>query len=727
MASGIDKGKQSRVFYYRQPLSSLEFNRVFSKTFPPGIYEGGDIEKIDDTTVWIKPISVIIEDSTGDSDIAVRIRTTEDYEFNVAMEPTRPMIIARFTWENSESNYLDFMQVSEQQGSDEFETQIRDLILGKLIFEPDGASYKIATENYIDYTRASRSFANPQEEFLKPFFTVRTPEGELNKDRVYVEGGKVLTTNGLVEFAGQYSPVISPTSNLNRHDYIYLDEDGEIKVQEGTPAETPKTKPFYARKVIAIIKRGKNRNDIKGNDIYGISFAERGEIKSTTILVKDAGAQEFFAKSDGIITIDMALRELWQKAVVIEGRATNLESDTVYKAGTQTITGVKTFSVNPKLLGSGGVLVPSDESHPINKKYYENTETGTGAVILGKYKEDQSEFNQDIYGTKTFTKSPKIPTTPEEDVSAINKKFLDSSASNVLHRTGNENLEGVKTFYEIPRVVRTDGEPVIPTYDSEVIVKSYYDSTGVKLTGAQSIGGVKTFNSSPKVPTNPADGISAINKDFLDSQNSSVVHKTENETIAGEKTFSTVPKLLDGINPLIPTVDSHVVTKKHLDDNVVFYTGNKDQTITGTKTFSKSPKVPTTPEDGDSVINKDFLASASSNVVHRTGNETVNGNKTFLKEIEAPSFYASSSRKVKENIKDANISALEILDKTKIVRYSYINDPDSYLHIGFIAEDTPEILTGKDSNVMALSDVCGVLIKAVQELRQEIEILKGEK
>ncbi|NBL00919.1 MAG: tail fiber domain-containing protein [Erysipelotrichia bacterium] len=98
--------------------------------------------------------------------------------------------------------------------------------------------------------------------------------------------------------------------------------------------------------------------------------------------------------------------------------------------------------------------------------------------------------------------------------------------------------------------------------------------------------------------------------------------------------------------------------------------------------------MPDAPADGNSAINKNFIDGGSSNLVHKTGDETVGGAKTFTSQVKAPSFNASSSRKVKENISDSEDKALDIIKKTKIVRYSYIDDPDSYSHIGFIAEDT---------------------------------------
>lgn len=67
---------------------------------------------------------------------------------------------------------------------------------------------------------------------------------------------------------------------------------------------------------------------------------------------------------------------------------------------------------------------------------------------------------------------------------------------------------------------------------------------------------------------------------------------------------------------------SHVA----IDTNLVHKTGN--ETVYGTKTFVVSPKVPT-PTASDSSTNAANTAWSNSQFVHKTGNETIYGVKTF--------------------------------------------------------------------------------------------------
>lgn len=72
----------------------------------------------------------------------------------------------------------------------------------------------------------------------------------------------------------------------------------------------------------------------------------------------------------------------------------------------------------------------------------------------------------------------------------------------------------------------------------------------VDLTTNQTVGGIKTFSSSPVVPDAANNG-EAVNKGQLDTVDNSAVHKTGNETIGGNKTFT---------SPII--VDSNFVSLK---------------------------------------------------------------------------------------------------------------------------------------------------------------------
>lgn len=90
------------------------------------------------------------------------------------------------------------------------------------------------------------------------------------------------------------------------------------------------------------------------------------------------------------------------------------------------------------------------------------------------------------------------------------------------------------------------------------------------------------------------------------------------------------------------------------------------------------------------------------------------------------SSHRSCSRKMKKDILFYEGSALEVLEKTKIVSFRYIDDPDQILHYGFIAEDTDSALATEFHDRMDYTNCIGLLIRAVQELKQEVDRLKSD-
>jgi hypothetical protein len=81
----------------------------------------------------------------------------------------------------------------------------------------------------------------------------------------------------------------------------------------------------------------------------------------------------------------------------------------------------------------------------------------------------------------------------------------------------------------------------------------------------------------------------------------------------------------------------------------------------------------------------------------------------------------ASSRELKENIEDLSVAeADEALRDLVPVKYNYKADK-AERHVGFIAEDVPELVASKDRKTMSPMNVVGVLTKVVQELERKSE------
>jgi hypothetical protein len=94
--------------------------------------------------------------------------------------------------------------------------------------------------------------------------------------------------------------------------------------------------------------------------------------------------------------------------------------------------------------------------------------------------------------------------------------------------------------------------------------------------------------------------------------------------------------------------------------------------------------------------------------------------------VSAVGFYSSSSKKLKEHIKALEFKALDIINKVNIVSYNFIADENKINKIGFIAEDTDELLSTPNHDSMDTTNTLSLLLKAVQELFAEIKILKAK-
>jgi hypothetical protein len=115
-----------------------------------------------------------------------------------------------------------------------------------------------------------------------------------------------------------------------------------------------------------------------------------------------------------------------------------------------------------------------------------------------------------------------------------------------------------------------------------------------------------------------------------------------------------------------------------------------------------------------------IVICTNSNSAYTNSNIYVDNSNSY---IYANAFFQNSSRKLKTNIENFEDSAIEILSKVDVVKFNYLNDLINP-HIGFIAENTPEELSTKAQNAMDTNSVVGVLIKAVQELNDELNRIK---
>jgi len=81
----------------------------------------------------------------------------------------------------------------------------------------------------------------------------------------------------------------------------------------------------------------------------------------------------------------------------------------------------------------------------------------------------------------------------------------------------------------------------------------------------------------------------------------------------------------------------------------------------------------------------------------------------------------TSSRELKENIAElSGKEAVEALKTLNPVKFNFKADSDKNLHIGFIAEDVPELVATSDRKTLSPMDIVAVLTQALKEQQNTI-------
>ena len=149
MAS-TDNGKQVITFRYQQEGTAEGFNKLLNGVIPTGVISGGDLVRIDNSTVEISPMQMMI----GDGNVIVHVQTTEGARVNVTLG--KPYVIATFNWANLVNNYVSFGASSLV----DIPSNGNAIILGKCEFigEEMGSQF--------DYTRKTWSSSYLNNDFL---------------------------------------------------------------------------------------------------------------------------------------------------------------------------------------------------------------------------------------------------------------------------------------------------------------------------------------------------------------------------------------------------------------------------------------------------------------------------------------------------------------------------------------------------------------------------------
>ncbi len=100
------------------------------------------------------------------------------------------------------------------------------------------------------------------------------------------------------------------------------------------------------------------------------------------------------------------------------------------------------------------------------------------------------------------------------------------------------------------------------------------------------------------------------------------------------------------------------------------------------------------------------------------------GNGKWKGTVTASNITAPSSRALKENIAPFADDALRLVEAIRVMSFNYIADRSKDRRIGFLADETDELFSGRERDRFDLPNTIGVLIRAVQQLGNRLEHLE---
>ena len=338
-----NQGSQSISFAYNEDAVARLFNKIFDKTLPPGLYSGGALARASNTTVSIAPYVALVEDANA-TNIAARIETTTSTVLDLAtiaggntFDATKPYLVIRFGWADQVNCYANIIPVAFSSNPSETDpTKIlpTDVVLGKVIADSSGSPVIISASTPFDTTRQNAAFLVSSEGVAA---SLKVSSSEASSTKVYVSSGIVATGLGLKTVAGGDYPTAGIANTVNgRYDIVWIDDAGAVQVTQGIDSSSPVAPTYTTRRVIAEIRRGAGRTDVKGSDIVQIDPKLLGQVKASEIDLADVGGYitpvtdvNGYSRKD----LESAVQQLFSKWSTTDSEVQSLLANSLISSG----------------------------------------------------------------------------------------------------------------------------------------------------------------------------------------------------------------------------------------------------------------------------------------------------------------------------------------------------------------------------------------------------------
>lgn len=306
------------------------------------------------------------------------------------------------------------------------------------------------------------------------------------------------------------------------------------------------------------------------------------------------------------------------------GSQVPVPADAVLLKGDQTINGIKTFNTAPR--AGINAIQPTRDDEFVSKRYIDTMITQAQNASTGfDYKGD----------------TEPAPLTVDD----LNKVWLDTATGSIKHVVEDLDSPGNYKF-----------ESIAPLSADAVVLTS----------GNQDVGGVKTFNDTPKLGDNTAAAVveneDVTNKAYVDEsiaaaindfatggtvpgggQQSSLAYTNKVNTFEARNVFEKQIEINEN-----PTQDNNAVTLSYMNTQLEpiqndiqqlknnqtganYVTLDSAQTIAGLKTFDVTPRATNKPANDTDLANKAYVDEAVATVGGGGGGQAPSGDVEALK------------------------------------------------------------------------------------------------
>ena len=225
-------GNQEITYEYFEEATAKDFNKKDLDIHPRGVYKGGYLTRVNDSEITLSPFTVEIGDaseqvSVKSSSLAILNSGTLD---SGTISSTTPVIVLRWAFVEQQDNYVEVHAIASVGAA-----QANDIIVGRCVFSG-------ATLTGFNYN--GRTFLNVQDLFLR----VEAP-GDIGMN-VRLRAGRIQNSAQYVLVPEQVvGPFAVPGAPNSRIDLVYIDDDGNALIQQGSASPSPSA-PSYANKLV---------------------------------------------------------------------------------------------------------------------------------------------------------------------------------------------------------------------------------------------------------------------------------------------------------------------------------------------------------------------------------------------------------------------------------------------------------------------------------------------